>query len=302
MALKRYFRFAVEGEYGGSPGDWTVYDFDSADITPPDDQYETFESSALRSSIYAAPGAYISEGSVSVPATLNGLEKIIEGALGGLEGGISTTLSTFHMAIGKEEFEHLFTGMAIDSLEMSYEDGFLVLSLDVVGGEDEKNPLPTVEATELPEEVFTALDGGFTISGADYTAKVEEMTLTIDNNIDVEETMPASQRFPTVITPQDLEVDLDLDITFENSDELERFWGGATGPEEGVQTSEVELDFVGDAGEFTVDIPRAICQTYESEVSGSEPIDQSLTYEALFDVDQDYTISFDIGEEENNEE
>lgn len=201
------------------------------------------------------------------------------------------SLPSMRLAVGKDSFEHRFKGMVVDSLTLEYEDGFLVAGIDWIGAEDEKHELAEIETSDLPEDVVTSLMGTFHRDDEDFTGSVEEFELNLENNVEVEEHTPASQRFPVAAVPEELEITVELTVSFEDSEELEAYWGDEEGPNELVEETDFSIAFE-DSNEDKLEIvlPRVICQDHSANVSGRDRIEQTMEYEALVDHELGYPL------------
>lgn len=308
MALQRYFRLALEEEFGQLPEipEWQNYDISNSDINPPDEQYSTFDSAAHRGNIYAAPADYLATGNFTIPADTIGTGYILYGALGQVntmeEGNQYSheftpfrALPTFQVKIGKDTFEHIFEGVALDSLTIEFSDNFLVLSADVQGGKDSKDELAELAVSDLPERVYVDVQGTFSRGGDDITAKIGELTLDINNNLS-DDIIPAAQRYPTMAHPEGLDISIDLDILFEDEAELQEFWGTMNGPNEEVEDTDLEFAFEmpGTDEELIIEIPAAVIQSHSSDITNSQIIEESITYDALVDRAEGYPILVEL--------
>ena len=328
MSIGRYFGFALEEEFGVLPQTpiWAWTEFGSESINPPDEQYSMYEGSTSRAAFYAAPGDYVTEGDVAIPADIDNIGWILLGVLGKVASEqvgatdfykhtftAADMLPTFRIAVGKELYEHNFEGMTFTSLEMNYEDNFVVLGLDVIGGKDSKNSTPhEISVCDLPESILTSLMSVFTRNNSDITPEIEEFTLNIDNNVNVEDAVPAMKRFPEIAFPEGLEIELEMDISFDSLDNLETFWGGADGPTTEVQEDDIEINFIKeeDEEELKIKLPSAVPMSYSNPVEGRSRIEQSISYSAKIDTAECEAIivelindreAYEIMEEEGGE-
>lgn len=299
----RFFGLSLEEEFGDLPENpnWFWSEFGSADISPPDTQYGTYEGATSRTPIYATPANYMCSGPVALPADIINIGWVLLGILGEVESEyqgdgiwkhtftIADRLPTFTFAVGKELYQHNYTGITLDSLSMEYDDNFVVLGLDVIGGKDEKDDDPaTVGVCDLPESILTSLMSTFERGGSDITPDIEEFELEINNNIEVDDNIPAAERYPKIAFPQQLEITINMDISFSDLETLEAFWGGANGPTIEVEEEAILIEFVQEEGakEITIKLPAAIAQSYSNPISGRDKIEQSISYQAIVDKEE----------------
>lgn len=218
------------------------------------------------------------------------------------EGTFEHTISDFNdnemlsatLKLGKDEFMHTFVGCAFQQMTLTVEKEWVMISLDVIGQKDEKETILTLanitvpQGYPLPFHKLTAkmADYGGTLS--DASAIVESLTLTVNNNADGEGGVTIGSRYPRRVWSGEIEVTAEMTLSFENTNELEDFWGGATGPsDDGVTEKALQLFLNGGAlGTVTLDLFRVIPMNWKVGPSGRERSTQEFSVEALNDASQ----------------
>lgn len=301
MSIDRYLAIAEEEEFGVLPAEpsWIYYDIQSTDLGGPDEQAVTLQTAATRNPRFLAPDIYMIDGSIALPVDDKQFGHIFLGVLGEVattavapqyqhEFTAAAALPTFTVGAGKDFFEHRFSGIVFNELTLEFQDNFLVASISCLGQKDTQLALQTVEEGDLPDFVFTGLCTTTLKGAVDITAKVEDFSMTINNNIEVEQGIPISQRFPARQFAQALEITAEASISFEDETELEEYWGQAGGPAE-KNLGEVSLEFQfrpegpGDMPELTFELPRVVVQSHGADVNERDLIVQELSYEAYED-------------------
>jgi len=202
------------------------------------------------------------------------------------------------LKLGKDYFMHTFVGCAFQQMVLSVEREYAMVSLDVIGQQDEKETILSLanitipQGYPLPFHKMTAkmVDYGGTLS--DVSAIVESLTLTINNNADGEGAVTLGSRFPRRIWSGEMELTAEMTLVFENTNELEDFWGGALAPSaDGVTEKAVQLYLNGGAlGTVTFDLFRCIPTNWKVSTSGRERSTQEFSLEALWDTSQNAII------------
>jgi hypothetical protein len=218
-----------------------------------------------------------------------------------IESDNDQVLPSATLKLGKDEFMHTFVGCAFSQIELAIEREWGVVTLNVVGQKDEKETILTLPNITIPQG-YPLPFHKTTIQAADYSgslanicAKVEALTLSINNNADGEAGITLCSRYPRKVYGGDLEITMDLTLSFDSTDELEDFWGGASGPSDD-GTTEKKYQLVldgGPLGTITVDIYRAIMTTPPTiSPSGRERIQQTFSIEAFYDEVAGAPITF----------
>lgn len=301
--ILRYAEFNQEGvggtDYGlektaGAVGG--VYeDITGANLDAADDSAMIYGGGIGRSPRIVRPGYYAPTGNVVFAPRLSTIGQYFfwalgdgaaDGAMWGAEGVL---LPTFNTRVGKDLFEHLFLGCVVNSLQLSASDSFMELTLDIVSQKDKKASLQSISALELGEISPLAFHE-INVTTGPASAKVRSMTMNINNNVGSDSGRGLGSRFPYLLRADQRETTLDLDLYFDDTGELENFWGNAAGPLESSVPNEFSLEFeIKQAGAttgdpmVTIELPRCIHTSQSLEPSGRDRMEQSVSVTALQD-------------------
>lgn len=303
LGITRYFSFAEETIFGTFVPAVETIDPESAELDPSGDQALIYEG-VSRLDRTVAPAPYRSEGSFSTPFDLTAFPWFLKWALGGytVTGTYSTfthhffpeqsaLMKSFTARVGKDVFEHLFSGCVVGSLSLELDDGFFTGSVDIMGGADQKGTLqasPTFTQGEIyaPHQVTAEIDG------VDESANIESFSISIDTGADNEAGLTIGSRFPSRAYRGALAVKIEMGLSFFSTTQLERFWGTATGPSINKLTEIETTIYVGE--NIDILIPRAVYTAMSQPLSGRDRIEQSATIRALVKDDGTGPIEFSI--------
>jgi len=204
-------------------------------------------------------------------------------------------LDSFTLTTGKDQFQHTFTGCAMNTLTLSVEKEWVNVSMDFVASKDEEEAIMTKAAVValIPQEyplafhhvTVQAVDYGGTL--ADISSDVEKLTLTFTNNADAEGGVTLGSRFPRRVWAGGFDCNIEMGIVFNSADEIEDFWGGAAGPSTTdigtLKALSIILNSGHGLGDLTFDLPRCIIQKNALQPSGRDRILQEVSLEALED-------------------
>lgn len=297
VPIFRYAGFAEEATYGESPAPDAVFHLDiaSASLDAPTETEMMFEGSIGRGRTKHRPGFYSPSGDVVVAIDVRTAGWFLKWALGnyvfteGTDPALNTheiyrsdnnILPTFCSRIGKDVFEHVFSGCSINELTLEVSDGFGQLTVDILSQKDGKATLQTISALILPTEfplMFHEVTA--TRDATDVSAKVKSFTLTISNNLDAEAGRSIGSRYPRRLIASAHEVTIEADLFYEDSSQLEAYWGGSTGPAD-TGTDEFGMAFVLDAGtdgQIEIAAPRVIYNEVPTQPSGRDELTQSVS-------------------------
>jgi len=318
--IRRYCGIAEEAVYGeeSSPEAAVHLDIASASLDVPTDTNIFYEGGAQRSARLHRPGFYAPTGDIVYALDIRTIGWFLKWALGqyvytgaGGSNGTNlhefygtkqTRLSSFCARIGKDIFEHIFSGCIINSLEINVGDALCMATVDVAAKQDAKGALETGDLL-FPEEYPLAFHEvtAYLIGSPDdeISTKVKELTLTINNNASADDGRHVGSRHPGQVPVGDRETTLSLDLFYEDTDMLEKLWGGSVGPAAGGSTEygiRLELD-AGVHGVLKVDLPKVINTTVGQQPSGRDEVTQNVEVRALID-----TIVLDDGSTEVDSE
>ena len=200
-------------------------------------------------------------------------------------GNNLTLLPSFTTRIGKDAFEHVFAGCVVDSLKLGLSDDFLLATMAIAAQRDSTAALTPLASLLLPptfplafHEVTMSLP-----SGTDVSPIVRSLGLSIANSVKADAGRSLGSRFPRRIPAGEREVTLSAEIVFEHKAQLERFWGGTTGPAVTGATdfaTRITAD-AGTDGALVLDIASAHFSGVQIQPSGRDEIIQKCEIRAL---------------------
>lgn len=309
--IRRYCGIAEEFEFGESPAPAAGVHLDiaSASIDAPTDTNIIYDGGARRTARIYRPGFYAPGGNIVYGLDIRTIGWFLKWALGTYnytaDGGTGTfnlheiygtedvLLPSFCARVGKDIFEHVFSGCAINSLQLNVGAELCMATVDIIAQRDSKAALQT-GALLFPDEYplafheVTAYLIGEGDAGADLSisAKVKEFTLNIGNSASAENGRHIGSRHPARIPVGDRETTLSMQMFFEDTTMLERLWGEATGPAE-CGSTEYGIKLVLDTspcaehGKLEIYLPKVVNTTAGQPPSGRSEMVQSVEARAL---------------------
>jgi hypothetical protein len=294
MAVLRYLGLARETVFNPAvPPPATFFvDIASASLDAPADTQIIYEGGLTRGVRMHRPGFYAPTGNIVYAFDIRTIAFLLRCALGGYRFTAGTPLNTheiwsssgnvmpsFTARLGKDHFEHVFSGCVINSLEITVEGEYCMATTDVIAARDARTAIASRESIILPAEyplVFHEVKAS--IAGTDRSADVKSLTLSIGNNLSVEAGRGLGSRHPYRIPAQNLDVTLSMDLWYENTVELQRYWGGATGPVlGGSEEFPITLNFDSGAhGDMIIELPRVAYSSVQQQPAGRGEITQSV--------------------------
>lgn len=294
MSVLRYLGLAREDTFNPAvPPPATFFvDIASASLDAPADTQIIYEGGLTRGVRMHRPGFYAPTGNIVYAFDIRTIAFLLRCALGGYRFTVGTPLNTheiwsssgnvmpsFTARLGKDHFEHVFTGCVINSLEITVEGEYCMATADVIAARDLKAAIKDRADITLPEEyplVFHEVAAS--IEGINRSADVKSLTLSIGNNLSVEAGRGLGSRHPYRIPAQNLDVTLSMDLWYENTTELERYWGGAAGPAAGGSSEfPIVLNFDSGAhGDMMIEFPRFAYTSVQQQPGGRGEITQSV--------------------------
>jgi len=193
--------------------------------------------------------------------------------------------------IGKDLYEHTFTGVAISQLTLAIERELADLSLELTGGEDLKDTIQDEDNLFIPQEfpipfhhvAFGWSDYGVTPS--DASCDVDSIELAINNNADGEGGLGLNSRYPHKIYAGNLDITIDLTLKFETTEAKEDFWGSAAGPTETPTKKAAQLTLdASDWGSIVFDMPKCFITSVAHVPSGHARLTQPISLKAQYDT------------------
>lgn len=306
--------FEPEGQYA-SATDPTVFSDIISDGFSGDNGTLYLATIRSRARYYGMAGPFEDSGELEMPAAPeNGFGYLLKGAFGNETVTTSDPGGTGSPTVGTHEFttapllpsmtvelgvadiqavQHIGTG--VDTLELEHAaEETLISTFETVS----KKPVlqnsmatPTF-ATQRP---FVYHDGSFTIYGDDETINVAEATFSLENDLEGQYRGERSIQHINV-GERTIETEVSLDFTDDNL--WQKFLGGqnATEPQKELFEGSLSMEWtspetIGDTNtsySLSIEIPRAVIDTREANMSESEQVMENVTMGALLDTNVGY--------------
>lgn len=303
----RYLGFAEEAFYAETPPPEAevMVDIASASLDTPADTQLLYTGGLTRGHRIHRPGFYAPSGGIEFAWDVDTVGWFLKWALGGYKftpgGGekegmnlheIYATdeaiLRSFCARLGKDIFEHTFSGCVINSLTLNTEGEYCLLSADIVAAKDSKGAIRTLEAIEalLPKAyplAFHELTAAVIDPSSDISAKVKSFSLQIGNNVSADAGRSIGSRYPRRGIAGARDITFSMNYYYEDTEMLERLWGDPVGPAAG-GSEEYGLQLTwdgGDYGKLVITLPRAINLQVQQQPSGRDEIVQSISGRAV---------------------
>lgn len=292
---KRYIGIKKEAVFGTAETAPTyVLDAESIELDPTGDAAIVYEGASGLDNLAKAT-RYESGGSFSIPVDSESVGALMYFALGkdgytksGTAPAIThlfkpaqaPLMDSFTAFVGKDLFEHKFAGCVIGGITLELSDGFLTASVDVIGGKDANGSMPAGgrPLTNVSAKRYVGHDVNFTIGGTAGSARVESFSITIETG--AENGFAIGSRFPARAFRGSLNVEAEVTLGFYDLAELERFWGGTTGPTNDLTFFNATIEV---GTELDITLPRAFYSSLTQPVGGRGRIEQSGTIKAIQD-------------------
>lgn len=308
-AVLRYAGFAEEASYLEDPAPAATFfaDILSATLDAPSDVELIHGGGLGRNAFLHRPGFYAPAGNIVYAFDVATLTYLLKWALGEYEftseGGTGSLnlheiygtnddeVPSFCARVGKDLFEHVFSGCCLNSLQLQIEGEWCLATADIIAAVDAKDTLKTIAQVTLPTEnplAFHELTA-YKVSGAyetEWSANIKSLTLNIANNLSAEAGRTIGSRHPRRIPAGERVTTFAANLWFDTTDELEAFWGGATGPA-ATGPTEAFLRIVADGGadgEVRIDLPKYIYTQVQQQPSRRGEMVQAVTGRAFPDT------------------
>ncbi|MBM7623719.1 phage tail tube protein [Sporohalobacter salinus] len=300
--ILRYFGIGLEKDYGKKSSPVQFMDIASSSLDSPTETEIDYTGGLSRGARVHRPGAYIPEGDITYAVDIHSIGYLLMLTLGNWtqsgpdkdnyyiyemtnkKNGLVLPSATVYL--GKDLFEHQFTGACVDQLELSIEDEYAEATISFKTSKDKKGSLRKEKDLILPEAYpLVFYDMNLKLDGESRGADLENLTLTINNNTDAEAGIGgAGSRFPQMIYAGDIEVSFDLDLAFNTMKEKESFWGGKDGPaKSGSKEQEIIISMdSGKYGSLELKMPRTVYQEVAVQPEGRDRLTQSISGKAYF--------------------
>jgi len=306
MPTVRYAGVGAETVYGTAVAAAQHVDIASATLDIPSDTELQHGGGIGRSASLHRPGFYAPTGNLVYAFDIHTIGWFLRWALGGyvytaapgtppevglhlheIYGNESNNLPSFTTRLGKDLFEHVFSGCVVNSLEIAVSDGWAQATIDIAAQKDAKAVIQPVEDLLLPDAYPLAFhEVTASVNGGDISSKVRSVTISIVNNVDVANGRRIGSRFPRAIPAGARDVTFSSELHFDDTTELERFWGGSSGPDAGGPTEfAMEYKFeAGADGELIIAMPRVAYIGSQQQPSGRDVLFQTVNGKAYADA------------------
>lgn len=312
MAIDRYVGIAIENDFGSQvmANRKKYIDSESADLDAPGDVSIMYEGMSQRAPLISARNSYSPEGSINLPLDVNMIGVLLYAALGEyysvatVESGAyrhtfrpANEIPSLTIDVGKDYFQHTFIGSKINTLEVAVEKGDIAKVTASINSQKDKT-----ETLLTSPDLWSELAWSFsqaTVSLGGTTKKIKNFSLSINNNLSVEDGTILGSVFPDSIPEGKRDIELNFGIMFESTADLKAFYGGAGYTEATAITERaVVLTLTGGTigatstnYSLTITIPAVIYQESKQPVSGRTPITQNVKAVAMHDSVSGYQIS-----------
>ncbi len=304
MIIRRYAGFKEEPIFNPDPPLLDAgfhIEISSAGLDVPSNPNVEFESGLYRGRREIRPGYYVPSGNIVFPINVRAIGYFLKWALGGYkftDGGIGanthelwgseeTELPSFTTHLGKDAFEHVFTGTTINSLQIEIGGDWLLCTIDCVAGKDYKQPLKEISDLQLfDEKTLTFIAAGVQFNSVGYNCKVQNMTININNNIDTAGGKGIGTRYACRFPAGARNIDLSGNLHFIDETEYVKYWGSNQGIHDtnspGSEPITITIDG-GTAGSLELKFPKIQYTDIGASPSGRAPITHSFSAYAVVD-------------------
>ena len=318
--ILRYLGLCEEKEFLENPVPDAVMHLDiaSAGLDVPADAQMIYDGGLTRGPNLHRPNFYVCSGSIAYAFDIRTIGYLLKWALGGYSfdedsplnkhsiwGGSSNELDSFCARLGKDVFEHVFSGCVINTLTINVEGEYCRATADIRAAKDKKADLRGLNELLLPGEAPLAFyEAACEIAEKDESAKVQSFTLEINNNIGEDSGRTIGTRYPRLFKAGERTVTVSSNLIFSDTAELERFWGGYGGPAD-TGTEEFKVKYIFDSGEhgnMEIVLPRFIYTSVGQQPSGRDALIQPVSGRAFLPQEISGAEDTDIQVELNNKE
>jgi len=301
---RRYAGFVEEETFNpDTPADAIFHiDIASATLDTPSDPNLHFEGGLSRGRKIIRPGYYVPSGNIIYAIDIRSIGYFLKWALGNYtftDGGEgtntheiypkeNTVLPSYTVRLGKDIFEHIFTGCVANGLELAIEDSFIFATLDNIGARDKRGTLKEVAALTLfNENLLSFVDTSLALGAAvDYNCKIKNLTISITNGADAGPGKGFGSRHPCRIPVGARNIDIKGNLFFEDYSEYAKFWGASSAVSaDGVSTEAMILTIdSGTDGSLEFNFPKLAYTDLKTPPSGRGEIVQAFSGIALIDT------------------
>ena len=303
QSFRGYVGLAKESTYGGGPAPAYYVDATSDGFSQ-DNQTDFQNTTRSRATHKGEAGAFSDEGSVDLPANPeNGLGLLLLGAFGSAsvsEGsdpavGVHTftpadTLPSLAVEIGRDTDTVRHVGTGVNSLELSHTaEDMLTASADLIAQKPDAS-VSTASPTYSDLRNFRWNDVDLSIAGTTRNTDVQDLTLTVENNLSAEY---RGNRTLDKISVGERPITASATLDFESTELFEQFLGGPGATEPGDTLTTVGLDVTWTTPESidsTTDqyalewnMPTCTVDTHEATINQNDAVVEDVEFRALYD-------------------
>ena len=302
--VRRYAGFCEESEFNPAVPPEAKFHIEiaSATLDEPNNPNIMFESGLTRGRSDIRPAYYVAGGNIVAPINVRMIGYFLKWAMGEYvftDGGGGTNtheiygkedivLPSFTTRLGKDHFEHVFTGTVINTMTIEVGGDWLLCTINNFAARSYKDDLKTIADLSLfNEKKLTFIAAGVTFGGVNYNCKIRNLTITLNNNIPSDRGKGVGTRFPCRLPVGARDVDVSGTLHFLDSTEYEKFWNQANGisATEGPGDEEIIISIdSGSDGSLELKFPKFQLTSIAANPSGRDPIDQSFSGYAIVDT------------------
>jgi hypothetical protein len=302
--LNRYFGVLEEAQFGvvndvASP--LTAYDIAdgliSVDIDSPKDPNIQIPSTERFNTRHMA-GYYTPGGSAQYAIDINTIGWFLKWGIGNYKYTAGTgqnpnihefwaargrVPTTFTSRIGKDGFEHVMSGCGINKMNLTVDKDLANMKMDILAQKDTKKTIREHQNLNLLDEDIFPLafyNVNTTIDGVECSSYIKKWAWDYENGLKAEDGQGQGSRFPYRWLYRDGKITLAVQMfTSDVSEQLESYWGDATGPNPNGVSDPFEVVTVFDSSAFglmTIKFPQCYYAEVPSSFKGSDPMEPNL--------------------------
>lgn len=185
---------------------------------------------------------------------------------------------SFITTVGKDKFEHLFTGCVVESMDINVSDSVITATVNIVGAKAQRRVIKLESELNIPDQYPLAMhEVTASIGAQNISTKVQNLSVSISNNASADAGKVIGQLHPARIVTGERTVDVSYTLYFEDETELVRY--------ENDEEFTLDIDFTQMNGEsMNIHLPKAYYDAVPTTVSGRDMITQSATVKTLIDT------------------
>ncbi len=242
----RYSGFGQEATFGTAVDAVFHIDSENGGLDSPDNPEVEIPTGMGRSVRAKRPGYYASQGNIDFPPDIETIGWFFRWGLTGYQftsgtpnlheiyATASTSLKSFTVRQGRDNWEQVFPGCNLNSLDLAIDTtGNLgKLTLGIYGGLDTPTTIKDYSSLLLSSSVpLGSAECLFYLDEVDDSVLMKNLRFSIANGIDIR----SAQRFGSIgprggFIPKGLKISFTASLIFEDRTQKNLFWGSSTGP------------------------------------------------------------------------